>query len=509
MKRPLLLSLALLVITAFQAQTKNSDKKKIQVTSFLKKEVTLYYTEGNELIGKTPLTIERNAVKNAEIIIRCEGYYDTYLWLPVKQIMDLNISPVESSRITPQNYIDVARLASKPNDTYTIYVKPKLKTTGEKHRINLMKIANKISPGSLLGRNESRLYYMVTEGIAYDPVFGANKALRTDFCTSLLMNGFSPGNCEKLQESYSSKYSRNRKFVAVTPVISKFSFRIFNSQFKDERFAYGYYNLVMKYTIGLDNSEETIEIANEGYFNAPEPHTLFARSMSDNIAVLFSDTQLVKKIVETNALFEKAYKADTLVIKSINTVAVDLKEMIRKSMQSVVTIKADDESFGSGFLINNDGIIITNHHVIDDANKLMVTIGKDTTGYEAEVIKYDEYHDVALIRIKKSNTPFLPLSRSEAYEVGESVFAIGTPAMLELGQSVSKGIVSGNRTIDDHTFIQTDVSINPGNSGGPLLNEKGEVLGVMVMKFVGRGMEGLSFAIPSTKVIELMNIRYR
>jgi len=86
--------------------------------------------------------------------------------------------------------------------------------------------------------------------------------------------------------------------------------------------------------------------------------------------------------------------------------------------------------------------------------------------------------------------------------------AIGTPASLKLGQSVSSGIVSGKRVINIQEFIQTDVSINPGNCGGPLIDQNGKVIGIVVKKIVGRDYEGLGFAIPSKLAFECLNLVY-
>ena len=89
------------------------------------------------------------------------------------------------------------------------------------------------------------------------------------------------------------------------------------------------------------------------------------------------------------------------------------------------------------------------------------------------------------------------------------MFAIGTPEDISLGQSVTKGIVSGKRKFEDKIYIQTDVTINSGNSGGPLLNEKGQVVGMVTMKLVGDGVEGLGFCVPSNQIMEILNIKYK
>jgi serine protease Do len=156
-------------------------------------------------------------------------------------------------------------------------------------------------------------------------------------------------------------------------------------------------------------------------------------------------------------------------------------------------------SLGSGFIISDDGYIVTNNHVIGEAEKITVRLS-DEEEYEAKVIGSDERTDLALIKID-SSTPLssVPLGNSEALLVGDWVMAIGNPFGLE--QTVTVGIVSAKGRVigagpyDD--FIQTDASINPGNSGGPLLNLKGEVIGINSAIFSrGGGNIGIGFAIP-------------
>jgi len=164
-------------------------------------------------------------------------------------------------------------------------------------------------------------------------------------------------------------------------------------------------------------------------------------------------------------------------------------------------------SLGSGFIIDRDGFILTNNHVVEKTDEIKVKLanGKE---YDAEIIGRDPKTDLALIRIKtdKPLTP-LPLGDSEKLEVGEWVVAIGNP--FGLGHTVTAGIVSakyrqlGAGAYDN--FIQTDASINPGNSGGPLLNTQGEVVGINSAIYSGSGGNiGIGFAIPVNMAKDLL-----
>ncbi len=161
------------------------------------------------------------------------------------------------------------------------------------------------------------------------------------------------------------------------------------------------------------------------------------------------------------------------------------------------------ESLGSGFIISADGYIVTNHHVIDGAEKITITLN-DRREFEAEVIGSDSLSDLAVLKIPAENLPHVELLKTDDVKVGEWVLAIGSP--FGLPYSVAAGIVSyigrslpsgvGGQT-NYVAFIQTDVAINPGHSGGPLFNLKGEVIGINSQIFTSSGGSiGLSFAIP-------------
>jgi serine protease Do len=151
---------------------------------------------------------------------------------------------------------------------------------------------------------------------------------------------------------------------------------------------------------------------------------------------------------------------------------------------------------GSGFILSSDGYVMTNAHVIDDAESIYVTL-TDKREFKAKLIGVDDRTDVAVVKIEASNLPAVTIGDSNKLRVGEWVVAIGSPFGLE--NTVTAGIVSakGRDTGDYLPFIQTDVAVNPGNSGGPLINMQGEVIGInsQIYSRTG-GFMGISFAIP-------------
>ena len=165
------------------------------------------------------------------------------------------------------------------------------------------------------------------------------------------------------------------------------------------------------------------------------------------------------------------------------------------------------QSVGSGFIYSSNGYIITNHHVIADADQIIVRL-KDKRELDAQLIGSDPSSDIALLKIKAKNLKPVKIGKSENLKVGQWVLAIGSPFGFE--STVTAGIVSaiGRSLPNDNyvPFIQTDVAINPGNSGGPLFNLDGEVIGINAQIFTrSGGFMGLSFAIPMDVADNVIN----
>ncbi|MDX1297056.1 MAG: DegQ family serine endoprotease [Pseudomonas sp.] len=163
------------------------------------------------------------------------------------------------------------------------------------------------------------------------------------------------------------------------------------------------------------------------------------------------------------------------------------------------------QSLGSGFIISADGYVLTNNHVIADADEIIVRLA-DRSELEAKLIGTDPRSDVALLKVEGKGLPTVKLGKSEELKVGEWVLAIGSPFGFD--HSVTAGIVSAKgRSLPNESyvpFIQTDVAINPGNSGGPLFNLAGEVVGINSQIFTrSGGFMGLSFAIPMSVAMDV------
>jgi len=165
---------------------------------------------------------------------------------------------------------------------------------------------------------------------------------------------------------------------------------------------------------------------------------------------------------------------------------------------------------GSGVIVSPYGYIITNQHVIDAADEIRVVLPDDGT-FPATLVGEDILTDLALLKIERVALPHVPLGDSAAVRVGESVIAVGNPLGF-FQQTVTAGIISAVERqvrIPDsqyaYTFIQTDAVINPGNSGGPLVNLRGEIIGINSVKVSRLGVEGIGLAIPSRTVKRVMD----
>ncbi len=183
-----------------------------------------------------------------------------------------------------------------------------------------------------------------------------------------------------------------------------------------------------------------------------------------------------------------------------------------QNVKAVVAVTSDVAS-GSGFIVSEDGYIVTNHHVIEDASVLQI-IMSDGTEFAAQVIGYESSNDVALLKVEATDLPCVKLGSSDALVVGDQVAAVGNP-LGELTSTLTVGYVSAKDRIvsTDGTamnMLQTDAAINSGNSGGPLFNMKGEVVGITTAKYSGSSnsgatIEGIGFAIPIDDVIGIIS----
>jgi serine protease Do len=177
-------------------------------------------------------------------------------------------------------------------------------------------------------------------------------------------------------------------------------------------------------------------------------------------------------------------------------------DLVSQLGEAVVQVRTPG-GLGSGFILNEDGFLMTNFHVIEGETQITVEVYHQTGGElqrksykQVRIVAMNKFRDLALLKIEDKEAPkfkYVPLGSADALAVGESVFAVGSPLGLE--RTVTEGILSTKtRQMAGELFLQTTAQINPGNSGGPLFNMRGEVVGITNMKITFG--EGLGFAIP-------------
>jgi S1-C subfamily serine protease len=231
--------------------------------------------------------------------------------------------------------------------------------------------------------------------------------------------------------------------------------------------------------------------------------TVDYKSLNNKIINLQADTQnklneLTKSIIETQTTVEKSQE-ELILLKA--SAGEDFSGIIEDSLSAVVTIRTDIGQ-GTGFIIEEEGYIVTNAHVLAGGRKIQA-ITSEQKLIDAIFIGYDSDFDVALLKIP-GEYDALELGNSNDIQVGEKVIAIGNPLGLQF--SVSEGIVSavhreGINGVE--AYIQTDAALNPGNSGGPLINKQGEVIGINNFK-IGDS-ESLGFALESDYIEDIVN----
>lgn len=231
--------------------------------------------------------------------------------------------------------------------------------------------------------------------------------------------------------------------------------------------------------------------------------TYIKKSLED--LLLTSFLQMVNKpevqtILKIEEIAEAAQEQIKLVKPSVTTTSVELAK------SATATIKCK-KGFGSGCVISQDGYILTNYHVVAGETDFQVLTDDERT-LPAKLVRYNTASDLALIKVDASFNAAYVLSTEKNYGISDEVFAIGTPTSIELGQTISKGIISSIRKVRKSEFIQTDVSVNSGNSGGALIKKNGELIGVVNSKVKGLGVEGIAFCIPSSIVFSALNLGY-
>lgn len=266
---------------------------------------------------------------------------------------------------------------------------------------------------------------------------------------------------------------------------------------------YAFYSGLMKDSV-LFTVQRTSTLA----VNGESPRSLVNMAVEDNARRLMEDEGLYEKVKEAYGAGLSASKGDVLVLaKPVGIAYATRREMMTALSRGVVTLETS-KGHGSGFVITNDGYILSNAHVVKDERTVKVRFEQGYT-LNGTVVKVNVDTDIALVKVDANELPALEVGDDAELVLGEDIYAIGTPLDSKLGQSVTRGVLSGRREIDGRTYLQTDVSISPGNSGGPLIDGQGKVVGIATLKLSGRGVEGIGFGVPISTALDMLNISWQ
>lgn len=292
--------------------------------------------------------------------------------------------------------------------------------------------------------------------------------------------------------SNNEKQPKKKKFVTYKSAIVMLVICVLVSAFA------GYAGGLLSIRLNDDNSATTLNNGSNDY--------------SNNDQLVNNTAQLKDKNKDVNA--------QPVTDNSEGAPLLSVTDVVEKTANSVVEITTEivttgnvmqqfiSQGAGSGVIISEDGYIVTNNHVIDGANKIMVKLNNGENK-EAELIATDYETDLAVIKIEAENLTPIVYGDSSTLKVGDTAIAIGNP-LGELGGTVTVGIISAlDREISIEgevmTLLQTDAAVNPGNSGGALVNSAGELIGIVNAKSSGSDVEGLGFAIPVNTVKNIVS----
>ncbi|MDB5763694.1 MAG: hypothetical protein JWQ21_2689 [Herminiimonas sp.] len=259
----------------------------------------------------------------------------------------------------------------------------------------------------------------------------------------------------------------------------------------------GVYMKVFWQIYSPDAQKVVFETTTEGSFQSETPDkaldSLFIKAYAMAVKNLLAEQGFYDAVTNMSTVPARASSTETLKLKGAKGSNEPLSKNITTLRSAVVTVIGDTGT-GSGFFISHDGYLLTNRHVVGNAKfvKIKLPTGRELVG---EVMRSDKARDVALVKTEPILVQPIGLRSSEP-NIGEEVYALGSPLGDKFNSTLTRGILSGYRTFEDNRYIQSDVAILPGNSGGPLMDAKGSVVGITVAGLGARGIAGMNFFIP-------------
>lgn len=316
---------------------------------------------------------------------------------------------------------------------------------------------------------------------------------------------------------YSTGYGSNTSYSASGGYNSQSPYGTYSNTAGQNASPYGHPQNTHKVKVKKQKVKKPKKPASKGFVAA-----MLIVSILCSAALGFGGGYLANNMNKTSSGSININKVETSNTSSSGkSTANTTSDIVKKTADSVVEIATEGvktgvfaqqyvvKGAGSGVIISEDGYIITNHHVIDGANSVTVTLRDGNTSYTAAVIGSDSDNDIALLKVDAKGLTPATFGDSSKLAVGDYVVAIGNP-LGELGGTVTDGIISAlarDVTIEDQnmTLLQTNAQISPGNSGGGLFNANGELIGIVNAKDSATEVEGIAFAIPINNVLDIID----
>ncbi len=268
-------------------------------------------------------------------------------------------------------------------------------------------------------------------------------------------------------------------------------------------------NIVVEWQLFDSLKRQVIfSIKTEGYGKIEGTSTgILQAAFKTAILQLLSNETFISLLAPQEVTKTKEVPSKNLIlISGRNRKPIPLPGEMEKALQGVVVIRAGT-LLASGFLISEDGYLLTAAHAVSGVENVSVQL-RSGLRLEGKVLRVDGAQDIALLKVQGQGHQSLPVSISSLPPIGSEVYAIGAPLSEDLSFTVTKGVVSGLRKINNQEYIQTDASINPGNSGGPILDPTGFVVGIICWKISVPGYEGLAFGVPMKIVSDRLGIQW-
>ncbi|HEX3006235.1 MAG TPA: trypsin-like peptidase domain-containing protein [Bacteroidales bacterium] len=313
-------------------------------------------------------------------------------------------------------------------------------------------------------------------------------------------------------DTVNTLFSDNSNTLRIEGSIHKASvFHVSGLDYYAGRYEKARLDIIWKVKNNFDEVLDSVSLQSfSGDYNIPDytaDDKMVQRMFADAVDNSYSD--LLK-----NEKFKNYLRIDTVMTISDPLLAISQPKSVVKEVSDAaaasVIIKRKSGGHGSGFAITNDGYILTNFHVIAGDKttqlediKVLLSSGEELT---AKVVRFNRMRDVALLKVDHNFDKAFKLGKEKSYKQLMEVYTIGAPKSIELGQSVSIGLISNERNFNKTTLLQLSMSINPGNSGGPLFDKSGALQGIVSSKLVGYATEGVGFAIPSFKIANYLNL---